>query len=62
MLAAVDMGTNSFHMVIVRADSQGRFQIEDVEKEDVRLGSGRWCKISTSFFHALPSFHKILSF
>jgi hypothetical protein len=30
MLAAVDMGTNSFHMVIVRADSKGRFQIVDV--------------------------------
>lgn len=40
MLAAVDMGTNSFHMVVVRADNQGRFQIEDIEKEDVRLGSG----------------------
>lgn len=30
MLAAVDMGTNSFHMVIVRADAKGRFQIVDV--------------------------------
>eukprot|EP00850_Spirogloea_muscicola_P018617 SM000172S03090 [mRNA] locus=s172:286416:292351:- [translate_table: standard] len=40
MLAAVDLGTNSFHMVIVQADSSGRFQIVDVEKEDVRLGSG----------------------
>lgn len=40
ILAAVDMGTNSFHMVVVRADSQGRFQLMDTEKEDVRLGSG----------------------
>ncbi|GAQ88727.1 exopolyphosphatase / guanosine-5'-triphosphate,3'-diphosphate pyrophosphatase [Klebsormidium nitens] len=40
MLAAVDMGTNSFHMVIVRADAKGRFQIVDVEKDDVRLGKG----------------------
>ncbi|CAI7898106.1 unnamed protein product, partial [Closterium sp. NIES-53] len=40
MLAAVDMGTNSFHMVVVKADNKGRFEIEDVEKEDVRLGSG----------------------
>ncbi|CAI5953321.1 unnamed protein product [Closterium sp. NIES-65] len=38
MLAAVDMGTNSFHMVVVKADNKGRFEIEDVEKEDVRLG------------------------
>ena len=41
LLAAVDMGTNSFHMVVVRAHENGRFEIEDVEKEDVRLGSGR---------------------
>lgn len=40
LLAAVDLGTNSFHMVIVKADSHGNFQILDVEKEDVRLGSG----------------------
>jgi Ethanolamine utilization protein EutJ (predicted chaperonin) len=40
ILAAVDMGTNSFHMVVVRADKQGRFQLMDTEKEDVRLGSG----------------------
>lgn len=40
VLAAVDMGTNSFHMVVVRADKQGRFQLMDTEKEDVRLGSG----------------------
>eukprot|EP00897_Mesotaenium_endlicherianum_P004785 jgi/Mesen1/4334/ME000022S03625 len=40
MLAAVDLGTNSFHMVIVKAKDNGRFEIEDVEKEDVRLGSG----------------------
>eukprot|EP00271_Cylindrocystis_brebissonii_P013819 TRINITY_DN3413_c0_g1_i6.p1 TRINITY_DN3413_c0_g1~~TRINITY_DN3413_c0_g1_i6.p1 ORF type:complete len:758 (-),score=121.71 TRINITY_DN3413_c0_g1_i6:752-3025(-) len=40
MFAAVDMGTNSFHMVVVRADAAGRFEIDDVEKDDVRLGSG----------------------
>lgn len=40
MLAAVDMGTNSFHMVVVRADKEGRFELIDTEKEDVRLGSG----------------------
>ncbi|KAG0575333.1 hypothetical protein KC19_VG337700 [Ceratodon purpureus] len=40
VLAAVDMGTNSFHMVVVRADKEGRFQLMDTEKEDVRLGSG----------------------
>ncbi|CAK9190513.1 unnamed protein product [Sphagnum troendelagicum] len=40
MLAAVDMGTNSFHMVVVRADKQGHFELVDTSKEDVRLGSG----------------------
>ncbi|CAM6008382.1 unnamed protein product [Sphagnum balticum] len=40
MLAAVDMGTNSFHMVVVRADKQGQFELVDTAKEDVRLGSG----------------------
>lgn len=40
LLAAVDMGTNSFHMVVVRADMQGRFKVVDQMKEVVRLGSG----------------------
>jgi Ethanolamine utilization protein EutJ (predicted chaperonin) len=40
MLAAVDMGTNSFHMVVVRADKEGQFELVDTAKEDVRLGSG----------------------
>eukprot|EP00899_Mesostigma_viride_P014164 jgi/Mesvir1/22749/Mv14149-RA.2 len=39
-LAAVDLGTNSFHMVIVKATPEGRFTILDVEKANVRLGSG----------------------
>eukprot|EP01018_Ginkgo_biloba_P028275 Gb_25325 [translate_table: standard] len=40
MLAAVDMGTNSFHMVIVQVEPNGRFQRVDSDKEYVRLGSG----------------------
>lgn len=40
-LAAVDLGTNSFHLVIVEADpATGRFNILVREKEIVRLGSG----------------------
>jgi len=39
-LAAVDMGTNSFHLVVVRADDAGHFEIVGREKESVRLGSG----------------------
>ena len=39
-LAAIDMGTNSFHMVIVEPNDSGGFQILTREKETVRLGSG----------------------
>ncbi len=39
-LAAIDMGTNSFHMVIVEPKDTGGFQILTREKETVRLGSG----------------------
>lgn len=38
--AAIDMGTNSFHMVIVRADQDGNFEIMEKVKRTVRLGSG----------------------
>lgn len=36
----MDLGTNSFHLVVVQPDSQGRFEILSTEKEAVRLGSG----------------------
>lgn len=40
-LAAIDIGTNSFHLVIVEADTNtGKFNILGREKENVRLGSG----------------------
>lgn len=40
-LAAVDIGTNSFHLVIVEADTvTGKFNILGREKENVRLGTG----------------------
>src|SRR5258706_10980183 len=40
-LAAVDIGTNSFHLVIVEADTAtGKFNIIGREKENVRLGTG----------------------
>ncbi|MCB1165194.1 MAG: Ppx/GppA family phosphatase, partial [Leptospiraceae bacterium] len=40
VLAAIDMGTNSFHMVVVEPNESGGFQILTREKETVRLGSG----------------------
>ena len=40
MQAALDLGTNSFHLVVARFDDAGRFQVVAREKETVRLGSG----------------------
>lgn len=40
-LAAVDIGTNSFHLIVVEVDRRnGKFKILTREKEIVRLGSG----------------------
>lgn len=38
VLAAVDIGTNSVHMVVARTSETGRFEILEREKEMVRLG------------------------
>jgi exopolyphosphatase/guanosine-5'-triphosphate,3'-diphosphate pyrophosphatase len=40
-LAAIDAGTNSFHLIVVRVDARtGQFKIINREKEFVRLGEG----------------------
>ena len=39
-LAAIDIGTNSIHLVIARPTGNNRFEIIDREKDVVRLGSG----------------------
>lgn len=39
-VAAIDIGTNSFHMIIARADPSGHIETLDREKVSVRLGSG----------------------
>ncbi len=38
-LAAIDLGSNSFHAVIVEVSASGGFRVIDREKEMVRLGS-----------------------
>jgi exopolyphosphatase / guanosine-5'-triphosphate,3'-diphosphate pyrophosphatase len=38
-IAAVDMGTNSFHLIIVETKEDGRFKIIDREREVIRLGT-----------------------
>lgn len=39
-VAAIDMGTNSFHMVVARAAPGGGFDVLTTEKDMVRLGKG----------------------
>ncbi len=38
-LAAIDMGTNSFHLIIVKVSDDGSFKVIDREREVIRLGS-----------------------
>ncbi|MHB1139175.1 MAG: Ppx/GppA phosphatase family protein [Microthrixaceae bacterium] len=40
-LAAIDIGTNSVHMLIARIAASGRFEVITRQKEMVRLGSGQ---------------------
>ena len=39
-IAAIDIGTNSLHLVIARIREGGGFEIVSREKEMVRLGAG----------------------
>ena len=39
-LAAIDIGTHSFHLVVVKIKDSNRFEIVTQDKEVVRLGSG----------------------
>ncbi len=39
-LAAIDIGTNSFHLIVVGVKEDGNFEIVDREKEVIRLGEG----------------------
>ena len=39
-IAAIDIGTNSLHMIVAQVRSDFSFEIIDREKEMVRLGAG----------------------
>ncbi len=39
-LAAIDIGTNSFHLIVAKVNEDGSFDIIDREKEVIRLGEG----------------------
>lgn len=44
-LAALDIGTNSFHLIVVSASPSGDFEIVDEAREVIRLGEGNADKI-----------------
>lgn len=39
-IAAIDVGTNSFHLIVVKVKEDRNFEIVDREKEVIRLGEG----------------------
>ncbi len=41
VLAAIDIGTNSVHMIVVQVRADFSFEVIDREKEMVRLGAGK---------------------
>jgi exopolyphosphatase/guanosine-5'-triphosphate,3'-diphosphate pyrophosphatase len=47
-LVAIDLGSNSFHMIIVRVDAENNIQVLDKIKEMVRLGEGLTAKNNIS--------------
>ena len=40
-IAAIDLGSNSIHLLIVEVGPSGGFKVIDREKEMIRLGSDR---------------------
>ncbi|PKL81902.1 MAG: exopolyphosphatase [Ignavibacteriae bacterium HGW-Ignavibacteriae-3] len=46
-IAAVDVGTNSFHLIVVEAGGPDKFEIIDREREVIRLGEGNPGDIKT---------------
>jgi exopolyphosphatase/guanosine-5'-triphosphate,3'-diphosphate pyrophosphatase len=40
-IAAIDMGTNSFHLIIVQVKENGTFKVVDREREVIRLGTSQ---------------------
>src|SRR5258705_5662559 len=53
-LAAIDIGTNSVHMIVVQVRADLSFEVIDREKEMVRLGAGGLDgkKLTTEAMHA----------
>jgi len=64
-IAAIDVGSNSIHMIIAQVESDGRFHVLDRAKEMVRLGRGSLTsgRLSTEAMSAgvrtLAAFHTL---
>ena len=64
-LAAIDIGTNSVHMIVVRVRTDFSFEVIDREKEMVRLGAGGLdgrkltAEAMTSALQALSKFERL---
>ena len=68
-VAAVDMGTNSFHLIIVQVRKDGSFKIIDREREVIRLGFHKGENLTTisegeieKAIDVLRDFNKIAKF
>ena len=66
-LAAIDIGTNSVHMIVVQVRPDFSFEVIDREKEMVRLGAGGLdgkkltSEAMTSALQALSKFERVLT-
>ena len=60
-IAAIDMGTNSFHLVIVEMNEDGTFNFLDREREVIRLGSQKGKDLSIISKEESETAIKILS-
>jgi exopolyphosphatase/guanosine-5'-triphosphate,3'-diphosphate pyrophosphatase len=68
-IAAIDMGTNSFHLIIVQVKKDGSFKIIDREREVIRLGFHQGKNLNTisegeieKAIDILKEFNKIAKF
>lgn len=59
-IAAVDVGTNSFHLIVVHVKADGNFEIIDREREVIRLGEGNAGDIKNIFPQAIERAVKAL--
>lgn len=59
-IAAIDMGTNSFHLVIVQVKENGTFKVVDREREVIRLGSSQGKDLSFIAAEELDNALKIM--